>query len=53
MRLRRSRVLVWWLGGRFGPAGAGAGYLGVMVVVVIWETAIWRRCRARWHGVAT
>ena len=42
-------LLVWWLGGRFGPVGAGAGYLGVMVVAVIWETAIWQRCRARWH----
>ncbi len=43
-------LLVWGLGARFGPAGAGAGYLGVMVVVVIWETVIWQRCRARWHG---
>ncbi len=42
-------LAVWWLGGRFGPLGAAAGTLAVMVVVVIWETAIWLRCRKLWH----
>ena len=42
-------LLVWWLGGRYGPLGAASGYLGVMVAVVVWETAIWRRCRDQWH----
>jgi hypothetical protein len=41
--------LVWWLGGRYGPSGAGASYLAVYAAVVVWETMIWRRCRAEWH----
>jgi len=41
--------LVWLLGSRFGPVGAAAAYLGVVVASVVWETAIWRRCRTIWH----
>ncbi|MBP89488.1 MAG: hypothetical protein CMJ64_22725 [Planctomycetaceae bacterium] len=38
---------VWWLGGRFGPIGAGAGYLAVIGLFVLpYQTLIWRRCRA-------
>jgi O-antigen/teichoic acid export membrane protein len=37
---------VWLLGSRWGPTGATAAYLGVMVVLVVWETAVWRRFRA-------
>jgi hypothetical protein len=42
-------LLVWFLGSRCGPVGAGAGYLAVMGVAVIWETIIWFRFRAQWH----
>ncbi len=45
-------LLVWVLGSRFGPVGAGLAYLvGVAAVMVPWETAIWWRCRAQWHKV--
>jgi O-antigen/teichoic acid export membrane protein len=40
---------VWLLGARFGPTGAAAGYLVSVVAAVVWETAIWRRCRVAWH----
>ena len=39
-------MLVWLLGARFGPIGAAAGYLAVMVVLLAWETAIWFQFRA-------
>ena len=43
-------LLVWFLGSRFGPAGAAASYLGVFAGVVLpWQTWIWFRCRAAWH----
>lgn len=43
-------LLVWLLGSRFGPLGAAAGYLAVVAGYIIpYETAIWFRCRAKWH----
>ena len=42
---------VWALGSRFGSLGAAAAYLIVAVGVSLpWETTIWLRCRADWHG---
>lgn len=39
------------LGKRFGALGVSAGYLGVLVLVVLpWTTAIWIRRRAEWHS---
>lgn len=43
-------LLVWLLGSRFGPLGAAAGYLGTVLLIVIWETIIWMRCRAAWRS---
>lgn len=43
-------LLVWLLGSRFGPLGAAAGYLGTVLLIVIWETTIWVRCRATWRS---
>lgn len=41
----------WLLGRRFGPLGMGAGYLGIVAVVVIpCGTLIWQRCRTAWHA---
>jgi hypothetical protein len=37
------------LGSRFGPTGAGAGYLAVVFLCTLWETGIWFRCRREWH----
>lgn len=42
-------LLVWWLGSVWGPVGAAAGYLAAMVMVVLWETHIFLRCRVEWH----
>jgi hypothetical protein len=42
-------LLVWLLGSRFGPVGAAMGYLGTVLLIVIWETVIWVRRRAEWH----
>jgi hypothetical protein len=42
---------VWLLGSRFGPVGAATGYLAVVVGCTLWETRIWFRCRAEWHGI--
>lgn len=42
-------LLVWQLGSRFGPVGAAAGYLGQMVVNIIWIAVIWWKCRDEWH----
>lgn len=42
-------LMVWLLGSRFGPLGAAAGYLGVAIIVVLWETRILSSCRDRWH----
>jgi hypothetical protein len=36
---------VWTLGRFYGAAGAAAGYLGVMAVMVVWESVIWWRFR--------
>lgn len=39
-------LLVWQLGGRYGPIGAAAGYLAVVALFVLpYQTIIWRRCR--------
>jgi O-antigen/teichoic acid export membrane protein len=43
-------LATWLFGSRYGPTGAGAGYLAVMVLTVIWETFIWFRCRKVWHA---
>jgi O-antigen/teichoic acid export membrane protein len=43
-------LLVWFLGSHFGPTGAASAYLITAVTVVIWETNIWFRCRAKWHS---
>ena len=43
-------LLVWSLGRTYGPAGAGAGYLGMAFVTLIWMTVIWQRCGKQWHG---
>lgn len=43
--------LVWLLGSSFGPIGAAAAYLIVVAGISMpWETVIWLRCRAKWHG---
>jgi O-antigen/teichoic acid export membrane protein len=42
-------LLVFLLGRSFGPLGAAAANLGVWIIIVIWETYIWRRCRRDWH----
>lgn len=40
-------LISWWLGSQFGPTGAISGLLAVSTFVVVpWQTAIWRRCRA-------
>ncbi len=40
-----------WLGRFYGATGMGAGYLAVVVLVVLpFGTIIWRRCRAAWHA---
>lgn len=42
--------LVWQMGSRFGPTGAGASYLGVISFCIVpWITYIWFRSRAEWH----
>jgi hypothetical protein len=38
------------LGSRFGVAGMGAGYLGIMTMTMIIGMAIFRSCRAKWHS---
>ena len=43
-------LLVWQMGSRFGPTGAGASYLAVIgLCMVPWVTTIWFRSRAAWH----
>ena len=42
-------LLVWLLGAQSGPLGAAVAYLATAVLVVIWETRIWQRCRIAWH----
>ena len=45
-------LLVWGLGWIFGPTGASAAYLATVAILILpWQTAIWRRCRALWHQV--
>lgn len=41
---------VWWFGARMGPTGAAWSYLCVAGITIVWETAIWRKYRALWHG---
>lgn len=38
------------LGSRFGATGMMAGYLGVMVLLMIPNVSIFFRCRSRWHS---
>lgn len=40
-----SGLSVWLLGSSLGPLGAVGGSVAIAVVVVLWETAIWRRFR--------
>jgi glycosyltransferase involved in cell wall biosynthesis/O-antigen/teichoic acid export membrane protein len=43
-----------WLGRHDGATGMGAGYLAVVVAVVLpFCTIIFRRCRAAWHAPVT
>lgn len=42
--------LVLTLGSHLGATGAASGYLGMMIVLVIWETIVWKRCRNKWHN---
>jgi len=42
-------IMVWALGSKLGTTGAASGYLGMMLVLVIWETIVWIRCRQEWH----
>jgi O-antigen/teichoic acid export membrane protein len=44
-------LLVWFLGGRFGPVATAWVYLAVMALASLWTTAIWFRCRAKWHNL--
>ncbi|MFA4915056.1 MAG: hypothetical protein WC560_00110 [Syntrophales bacterium] len=44
-----SGCTVWILGSRFGVTGAASGYLGIMIVFVIVQTIVWKRCRNKWH----
>ena len=43
-------LAVWLFGSRYGPTGAAAGYLAIMVFAVIWETFIWFHYRKIWHA---
>jgi O-antigen/teichoic acid export membrane protein len=37
---------VWWFGSRYGPTGAAAAYLSVVVGLVFpWQSFIWWQCR--------
>lgn len=39
-------LAVWTFGRTYGPVGATSGYCAVMVGLVVWETAIFKRFRA-------
>lgn len=41
--------LVWKLGSRFGPTGSASAYLSMNILLVIWESLIWQKCRKKWH----
>lgn len=41
-----NAVVVWLFGRQYAALGATTAYLFIMAVVVIWETAIWRRFRS-------
>lgn len=45
--------LVWLLGRPFGPLGAAAGYLAVIIASTVCGTIIWWRCREKWHRAMT
>ena len=42
-------LLVWILGSKFGPIGAGASFLFVSMVLLPFGLRIWLRCRREWH----
>ena len=43
-------LLVWILGGQYGPTGAAAGYLAVVTLFTFpYQTYLWLRCRREWH----
>lgn len=44
-------VLIWQLGGRYGPLGAALGMLAVSGLLTLpLKTWLWFRCRREWHG---
>jgi hypothetical protein len=44
-------LLVWQLGGRYGPTGAACGLLAVSLLVTLpAKSFLWYRCRAEWHA---
>jgi O-antigen/teichoic acid export membrane protein len=42
-------LLVWVLGSKFGPIGAGASFLLVSIFTIPFGLRIWHRCRYEWH----
>ena len=42
-------LLVWILGSKFGPIGAGASFLIVAIGILPFGLKIWHRCRKEWH----
>ena len=42
-------LLVWVLGRKFGPIGAGASFLFISMVLLPFAFRIWLRCRREWH----
>jgi len=44
-------LAVYAFGSRFGPTGAAGIYLFMMIVLVAWETIVWKNCRNRWHNL--
>ncbi len=48
-----TAALTVLLGARYGAAGAAAGYLGVIAMVVVpCSGLIWAKCRSAWHAPA-
>jgi O-antigen/teichoic acid export membrane protein len=42
-------LLVWVLGSKFGPIGAGASFLLVLIFTIPFGLRLWHRCRYEWH----
>jgi O-antigen/teichoic acid export membrane protein len=43
-------LLVWVLGSKFGPIGAGVSFLFVSIGILPFGLRIWHRCRREWHS---